>query len=131
MPLQRDAKGSQSNRGRGQKALPGALDKSRGREKDSGSQHQDVTGKEEYPVNARGVVVSPENIQRARERRQVKSLKGGWLAAEDSGKCFILTTTSTQGTIAPVLLAVMLYIMQFLETTMNWGLLLSQWYVIR
>ena len=36
--------------------------------------------------------MSPDNIRRAKQGRQVKKLQGGWLAAEDSGTCHLITT---------------------------------------
>ena len=87
IPFERDSKGE---RGRGQRGGARDLDRSRDRDRDSkgdaGLQHRDVRGRDEFPVNACGVLVSPENIQRAKQGRQVKGLNGGWLAAEDSGK---------------------------------------------
>lgn len=88
--LDHDAKGSQSERARGQRGSARDHDRDRDRNRDSrgdnGLQHRDGRNREEYPVNSCGVLVSPENIQRAKQGRQVKSLNAGWLAAQDSGK---------------------------------------------
>ena len=96
MPFERDAKGSQNERSRVQRGNARDLDRGRGRDRDSredgGTQHRVVTGRDEYLVNGCGVLVSPENLQRAKQGRQVKKVKGGWLAAEDSGKCHLIMT---------------------------------------
>lgn len=75
-----------------------AKDADRGRERDKdsrrggsgGSQQRDVRGKEEFAVNACGVLVSPDNLERAKAGRQVRTVKGEWLSARDSG---LLDTT--------------------------------------
>ncbi|KAL3134854.1 hypothetical protein ABBQ32_007821 [Trebouxia sp. C0010 RCD-2024] len=93
---EKDTKDPQDERGRGHRGS--AKDSSRGRDRerdsrrggDGGSQQRDVRGREECPVNAWGVLVSPDNVQRARDGRQVRTVKGEWLSARDSG---LLDTT--------------------------------------
>jgi len=42
--------------------------------------------KDRYPVNDQGIVVSPDNIKRAREHREVKNVDGKWVKPEDTGE---------------------------------------------
>ncbi len=42
--------------------------------------------KDRYPVNDQGIVVSPDNIKRAREHREVKNVDGKWVRPEDTGE---------------------------------------------
>lgn len=43
----------------------------------------------EYPINDQGVIVSPDNIRRARDHREVKNVDGKWVKPEDTGEtCF-------------------------------------------
>lgn len=99
--LERDAKGSQNERGRAHRGVAKDADRGRERDKDSrrggsgGSQQRDVRGKEEFAVNACGVLVSPDNLERAKAGRQVRTVKGEWLSARDSGIAFTSCRVST------------------------------------
>ena len=82
----KDGKGSQNDR-RGHRGPTKDADRGRDNRRggEGGSQQRDARGKEEYTVNAWGVVVSPDNVQRAKNGRQVRTVKGEWLSARDSG----------------------------------------------
>ena len=45
--------------------------------------------KDRYPVNDQGIVVSPDNIRRAREHREVKNVDGKWVKPEDTGETLV------------------------------------------
>ena len=84
----RDARGSQNDRARGPRQDPQDSNKSLGSRRISQSQPRDEQQAQECPVNEFGVLVSPDNIRRAKERRQIKNVKGEWLSPEDSGETF-------------------------------------------
>lgn len=83
----RDSRNSRNNRPRDGRRLPG---EARDRETHGGSSKQPRSDrrdeKDRYPVNDQGIVVSPDNIRRAREHREVKNVDGKWVKPEDTGE---------------------------------------------
>ena len=83
----KDSRNSRNNRPRDGRRSP---DERRDRETHRGSSKQPRSdrrdGKDRYPVNDQGIVVSPDNIKRAREHREVKNVDGKWVKPEDTGE---------------------------------------------
>ena len=93
----RDARSGRNDRHRGRGSARRSPDdrdrRSRQSPRDDG-QHKDRDGsrkprseeRKDYPINDQGIVVSPENVARAKERRQVKNVDGKWVKPEESGR---------------------------------------------
>ncbi|DBA73380.1 hypothetical protein WJX77_008649 [Trebouxia sp. C0004] len=84
-----DPRGSRNPRNERQRDVRRSPDDRRGKEVHRGSSKQPRPNrrdeKDRYPVNDQGIVVSPDNIKRAREHREVKNVDGKWVKPEDTG----------------------------------------------
>jgi len=86
----RDSRNSRNIRPRDARRSP---DDRRDKEMHRGSSKQPRSDrrdeKDRYPVNDQGIVVSPDNIKRAREHREVKNVDGKWVKPEDTGETLV------------------------------------------